>query len=220
MEILLDSQDLVEIMISYVEIRIDNESRHLTTYNTNSDELSSLQDYQAADLLSILQDQFEENSFLLHGVSDSVGDLDEVKFSCQGKQVDTKLSYQEGSILTKPTSNLIRMFCCEILSDNQVGLTLTLPPDQTINDIIGIELQGEDYKTVEMYSFDAVSILLGEEKIPGLISSESFGRTVSKWVTIETEKSSAYIDMMQDGFEEEFADDFDYAFKTVLGLPT
>lgn len=73
-----------------------------------------------------------------------------------------------------------------------------------------------------MYSFDAVSILLGEEKVsvPGLISSESFGRTLSKWITIEAEKSSAYIDMMQDGFEEEFADDFDYAFKTVLGLPT
>lgn len=74
MEILLDSQDLVEMMISYVEIRIDNESRSLATYNTNSDELCTLQDYQSADLLSILQNQFEENSLLLYGISDNIGD--------------------------------------------------------------------------------------------------------------------------------------------------
>ncbi len=221
---MLSTKGLIEVMISHTDVTIDYESSKLQFSKHNpampshvdSDDFITLDDWKAENILTFLQNQFYEESILLHSVSEDY-ELDEVQFLDGNKKIDLKLSYKEGSKFSEVPSGTMRLMVYEILENSKVDLVAELPEGRNYNEIDSIELVGEDYNgALELYSFGGdVSIQIGDEKINAYFTSESFGTVVTKMILIETKESDAFIDATNNGFEEEFADDIKYALELI-----
>ncbi len=216
------TKGLTEVMITHVDITIDNKTAKLQLNKHSSavpphlinNDLITLGDRKAKTILNSLLNHFNEESILLYSTGET---LDKVQFLDKNEEIDLKIKYNEGSKLTEIPSGTMRLIVYKILENNKVDLIAELPEVINYNNIERIELMGESYNgALDLYSFSGdATIIFEEEKINTYFSSESFGPIVEKIILIQTNESDAYIDATKTGFEKEFATDLKYALELI-----
>jgi hypothetical protein len=215
------TKGLTEVMITHVDITIDNKTAKLQLNKHSSavpphlrnNDLIKLDDRKAKTILNSLLNHFNDESILLYSTGET---LDKVQFLDKNEEIDLKINYNEGSKLTEIPTGTMRLIVYEILENNKVDLIAELPEVINYNNIERIELMGESYNgALDLYSFSGANINFEEEKINAYFSSKSFGPVVDKMILILTNESDAFIDATKTGFEEEFAIDLKYALELI-----
>jgi hypothetical protein len=215
------TKGLTEVMITHVDITIDNKTAKLQLNKHSSavpphlrnNDLIKLDDRKAKTILNSLLNHFNDESILLYSTGET---LDKVQFLDKNEEIDLKINYNEGSKLTEIPIGTMRLIVYEILENNKVDLIVELPEVINYNNIERIELMGESYNgALDLYSFSGANINFEEEKINAYFSSKSFGPVVDKMILILTNESDAFIDATKTGFEEEFAIDLKYALELI-----
>jgi hypothetical protein len=215
------TKGLTEVMITHVDITIDNKTAKLQLNKHSSavpphlrnNDLIKLDDRKAKTILNSLLNHFNDESILLYSTGET---LDKVQFLDKNEEIDLKINYNEGSKLTEIPTGTMRLIVYEILENNKVDLIVELPEVINYNNIERIELMGESYNgALDLYSFSGANINFEEEKINAYFSSKSFGPVVDKMILILTNESDAFIDATKTGFEEEFAIDLKYALELI-----
>ena len=217
------TKGLIEVMITYADITIDDKTAKLQLNKQNpavsshygNDDLITLGDRKAKTILNSLLNQFNEESILLYCAEDY--GTDKINLLNGDNQIELKINYNDGSKLSQIPSGTMRLIVYEILENNNVELIAELPEVINYNHIERIELMGENYNgALDLYSFSGdANIVFEEKKINAYFSSESFGPIVEKIILIQTNESDAYIDATKTGFEKEFAIDLKYALKLI-----
>jgi hypothetical protein len=216
------TKGLTEVMITHVDITIDNKTAKLQLNKHSSsvpphlrnNDLITLDDRKAKTILNSLLNHFNEESILLYSTGDY--GTDKVQFLDKNEEIDLKINYNEGSELTEIPTGTMRLIIYEILENNKVDLIAELPEVINYNNIERIELMGESYNgALDLYSFSGANITFEEEKINVCFESKSFGPVVDKMILILTSESDAFIDATKTGFEEEFAIDLKYALELI-----
>jgi hypothetical protein len=216
------TKGLIEVMITHVDITIDNKTAKLQLNKHSSavpphlwnNDLITLDDRKEKTILNSLLNQFNEESILLYSTEDY--GTDKVQFLDKNEKIDLKINYNDGSKLTEIPTGTMRLIVYEILENNKVDLVAELPEAINYNHIERIELMGENYNgALDLYSFSGANINFEEEKINVCFESESFGPVVDKMILVLTNESDAFIDATKTGFEEEFAIDLKYALELI-----
>ena len=216
------TKGLIEVMITYADITIDDKTAKLQLNKQNpavsshygNDDLITLGDRKAKTILNSLLNQFNEESILLYCAEDY--GTDKINLLNGDNQIELKINYNDGSKLSQIPSGTMRLIVYEILENNNVELIAELPEVINYNHIERIELMGENYNgALDLYSFSGANISFEEEKINVYFESESFGPVAEKIILILTNESDAFIDATKTGFEEEFAIDLEYALELI-----